>query len=87
MCKREVKMMLTPGSCVRESAKPVISQAELTSDREKLNQARLLVASVKDSYFAGGDISGARLLNEVSLALTDELAALDRKISEAGIIY
>jgi hypothetical protein len=57
--------------------------AELTAAREKLNQARLLVADVSDLYFGDHNVSGARLLNEVYAALSDEIAALAKKISES----
>jgi hypothetical protein len=59
----------------------MITAAELTDAREKLCQAKALVAGVRDLFFSGGDISGARLLNEVCHALDDEIAALDKKIA------
>ena len=56
--------------------------AELTDARAKLAEARSLVSSVRDAFFGAGDISGARLLNEVIHALADEIAAIDKKISQ-----
>jgi hypothetical protein len=60
----------------------MLKTAELQAAREKLNQARLLVAEVRDLYFSDHDVSGARLLNEVHAALDDEIAALAKKIGE-----
>ena len=57
----------------------MLTIAELASAREKLSQAQALVSSVKDAFFAAGDTSGARLLNEVIHALGDEIAAIDKK--------
>jgi len=58
-----------------------LSQAELTDAREKLSQAKALVTGVRDLFFSGGDVAGARLLNEVVHALADEVAAIDKKLA------
>jgi hypothetical protein len=59
----------------------MLTIAELTDAREKLAEAKALVSSVRDAFLGGGDISGARLLNEVIHALADEVAALDKKLA------
>ena len=41
----------------------------------------ILALAVKLTFFGAGDVSGARLLNEVTHALADEIAALDKKIA------
>ena len=53
---------------------------EMTDARDKLAEAKSLVSSVRDAFFGAGDTAGARLLNEVTHALEDEVAALDKKI-------
>jgi hypothetical protein len=57
------------------------TQAELTDARQKLAEARALVASVRDALLGAGDVPGARLLNEVAHALADEITAIDKKIA------
>ena len=59
----------------------MLTVPELTDARAKLHQAQALVASVGDAFFSDGDISGARLLNEVVHALADEIAAIDKQIA------
>jgi hypothetical protein len=58
----------------------MLTTQELQDAREKLAEAKALVASVRDTFMSGGDTTGARLLNEVTHALADEIAALDKKI-------
>ena len=58
----------------------MLTLPELTDARERLRQAKALVAGVRDMFFGAGDVSGARLLNEVCHALDDEIAAIDKKI-------
>jgi hypothetical protein len=65
----------------REIIMQALSQAELTDAREKLSQAKALVTGVRDLFFSGGDVAGARLLNEVVHALADEVAAIDKKLA------
>jgi hypothetical protein len=57
-----------------------LSQTKLTEARDQLRQAQALVNSVRDKYFAAGNVEGAGLLNEVSHLLTDEIAALEKMI-------
>jgi hypothetical protein len=59
----------------------MLTLSELTDAREKLCQAQALVSEVKGTYFAAGDTSGARLLNEVVHAIEDEIAAIDKKLA------
>jgi hypothetical protein len=61
----------------------MLSQAEMIDGRDKLRTAANLIEGVKATFFAAGDISGARLLNEVVHALEDEIAALDKAIGAA----
>ena len=55
-----------------------MTPSELTELRDKLKQAEALVAAVRDAYKR--DKRGALLLNEVVLALADEIAAIEREI-------
>jgi hypothetical protein len=59
----------------------MLTTQELTDARERLCQAKALVTGVRDLFFSGGDVSGARLLNEVVHALADEIAAIDKKLA------
>ena len=60
----------------------MLTTTELNDARAKLAEARSLVTSVRDAFFGAGDTSGARLLNEVTHALADEIAAIDKKIAK-----
>jgi hypothetical protein len=55
---------------------------ELTELRNRLKQAEALVAGVRDAYASDRRTAGARLLNEVTLALLDEIAELEKELAE-----
>ena len=59
----------------------MLTTQELTEARDTLSAAKALIEAVKATFFASGDVSGARLLNEVIHAVDDEIAALDKKIA------
>jgi hypothetical protein len=46
---------------------PMLTTQELTDARERLCQAKALVTGVRDLFFSGGDVSGARLLKRQAL--------------------
>jgi hypothetical protein len=50
----------------------------------ELRQAKELVSSVRDTYLACLDTSGARMLNDIAHLLDDEIAALGKRIRDAG---
>ena len=56
----------------------MLTLAELTDCREKLSQAQALVAAVRDVFIAGAE--PALLITEITRALDDEIAALDKAI-------
>jgi hypothetical protein len=58
----------------------MLTTDQLQEARAKLDQAKALVTEVRDLYFAGHDISGARLLGEVVAALADEILTLGKAI-------
>lgn len=58
-----------------------LTPAELTHAREELYAAKLKIEPVKDIFRSVGYIPDARMLNEVLLALVDEIDALNKEIS------
>ena len=56
----------------------ILTTQELANLRDQLRQAEALVNSVRDKYFGAGYVEGARLLNEVSYFLSDEIASLEK---------
>jgi len=58
-----------------------LSQTELTESRDQLKQAKALINTVRDKYYCAGYVEGARILNEVSHLLDDEVAALEKMIA------
>jgi hypothetical protein len=61
----------------------MLTSDQLQEARSKLDQAKALVTEIRDMYFGGPDISGARLLGEVVAALADEIVTLDKAIGHA----
>ena len=59
----------------------ILTTQELANLRDQLRQAEALVNSVRDKYFGAGYVEGARLLNEVSHGLSDEIASLEKIIA------
>lgn len=59
-----------------------MSGINLSEMRDKLKQAEALIAGVRDAYARDGRIGGARLLNECTLALLDEIAELEKEMAE-----
>lgn len=59
----------------------MLTIAELAAAREELRTAKTLIEAVKITFFAGGYIEGARMLNEIVHCLEDEIAALDKAIA------
>jgi hypothetical protein len=59
----------------------MLTQAELTDARAKLDTAKALIEAVKGTFFAAGNIYGARVLNEIVHHLDDEITALDKEIA------
>ena len=58
-----------------------LSQDELLDMLDKLRQSQMLIAAVRDAYLsAGGHIEDARALNEATLLLADEIAAIEKAI-------
>ncbi len=62
----------------------MLTTAQLIDARAKLDQAKALVTEVRELYFGGHDISGARLLGEVVAALADEIVTLGKAIGTPG---
>ena len=58
----------------------MLTKAEPTDAREKLQQANLLIEAVRGAFLGGAYFEGARLLNEVAHLLADEIAVLDKSI-------
>ena len=55
----------------------------MTDARDKLRQADILIAAVRGMFISGGDVRGARLLNDAINLISDEIAELDRVIGAA----
>jgi hypothetical protein len=53
---------------------------ELTDARDKLRQADILIAVVRGMFITGGDVRGARIMNDIIGLIADEIAALDKAI-------
>ena len=56
---------------------------EMTDARDKLRQADILIAAVRGIFISGGDVQGARLLNDAINLISDEIAGLDKVIGAA----
>ena len=54
---------------------------EMTDARDKLRQADILIAAVRGIFISGGDVRGARLLQDAVNLVSDEVDALDRAIA------
>jgi hypothetical protein len=59
----------------------MLTQAELSDTRARLKGAKILVEGAKATFFSAGRIESARLLNEITNLLSDEIAALDKEIA------
>lgn len=60
----------------------MLSTEEMIAAKEKLNVARALIEGVRSVFLCAANIDGARMLNEVTNLLADEIAALDKSIRE-----
>jgi hypothetical protein len=58
----------------------MLTVPELTDAREKLRTALTLIDDVKSLFLGGAYIEGARMMNEITHLLADEIAALDKQI-------
>ncbi len=56
---------------------------EMIDARDSLRQAEIIIARIRGVFLAGGDVRGARLLNDAIGLLADEIDALDRAIGAA----
>jgi hypothetical protein len=59
--------------CCQDKMK--LSRAKLEDLLERLRQAEALISGVRTTYLDSGDVTGARLLDEIVNLLSDEIAA------------
>jgi hypothetical protein len=58
----------------------MLTTKEMLDAKDKLRAALNLIEAVRVVYLSGGYVLGARLLNDVSGLVGDEIAALDKAI-------
>ena len=59
----------------------MLTLSEMTDARERLRQAQVLVSGVRDMFIAASE--PALLITEITRAIEDEIAALDKTIGAA----
>jgi hypothetical protein len=59
----------------------MLTVPELTDAREKLRTALTLIDDVKGLFLGGAYIEGARMMNEITHLLADEISAIDKQIA------